>query len=101
MKNNNFSLQIILFVFFVTFFSNWASADSVSANRQTLFNSFTDYAVTLGKNSADKKEIIKERQDLRRTARLMKEERKKKELMVAQMKAQEKIIMRKQNAQSY
>lgn len=80
-------------------FPNQAFADPASASRQTKFNDLTDYAATFAKTPAERKEIILERQALRREARLQREERKKKMLMRAKMKAQENIILRKIRSQ--
>ena len=70
-------------------------ADSSTANRQTVFNNTTDFVATLGQNPQEKKEILKDRREIRREARLKNEARRKREAMRKQMKVQEEIIMRK------
>ncbi|GEM_PF-4133815 len=70
-------------------------ADSASANRQTMFNDTTDFLATVGRQTEDKKEILQERRDIRRHARLKDEERRKRAATRKRMKEQEEIIMRK------
>jgi hypothetical protein len=73
---------------------------SSTANRQTTFNNVTDYLATLGKSEQDAKEIVKERRDIRREARLKSAALLKKAQTRKKMKAQEELIMRKYRAQN-
>lgn len=77
-----------------------AFADSSPANRQTTFNNVTDYLATVGRSEQDKKEIAKERHDIRREARLKSEARQKRVAVRKRMKAQEESIMRKVRTQN-
>ena len=76
-----------------------AFADSSSANNQTIFNNVTDYLATVGRSEQDKKEIVQERHDIRREARIKSEARQKRVEMRRRMKAQEKEIIRKVRTQ--
>ena len=84
-------------VFFVSIllFSSPAFADSASANRQTTFNDTTDYLATVGKSPEDKKDILQERREIRRHARLKDEERRKRAATRQRIKAEQENIMRK------
>jgi hypothetical protein len=73
---------------------------SSTANRQTTFNNVTDYLATAGKSEQDKKEIVEERRDSRREARLKSAARQKNVQTRKKMKAQEELIMRKVRAQN-
>ena len=87
-------------LFFSAFlFSCPAFADSASANRQTAFNKTTDFLATVGKSPEDKKEILQERQEIRRHVRLKDEERRKRAAIHKRMEDQQAIIMRKIQAQ--
>jgi hypothetical protein len=77
-----------------------AYANLQSANRQTVLNDTTDFIATLGKTGRDKNEILKERRDLRRSARLKAEERRKRAATIKRMKNQQNAIMQKINAPS-
>lgn len=89
-----FSL-VVLFIALLSAFSSNVFAESSVADRQTVFNQWTDYIATIGKDEQQKKEIIKDRKHLRRQARLLSESQKKKQLMKSKMKTQEALIMRK------
>lgn len=82
----------------VLLFSCPAFADSNSANRQTTFNKTTDFLATVGKSPEDKKDILQERRDIRRSTRLKDEERRKRAATRKRMKEQQDIIMRKIHA---
>ena len=91
---------VFLFVFVLFALCHPAFADSSVANRQTVFNNVTDYLAAAGKSEQDRKEIVEERQGIRREARLKSEARQKKAETRKKMKAQEELIMRKVRAQS-
>lgn len=75
-------------------------ADPSTADRQTVLNNVTDLLATVGKDPQDKKEILKDRRDIRREARLKSEARRKQEDTRKKMKAQEEIILRKVRSNS-
>ena len=77
-----------------------ALADTTTAGRQTVFNDVTDYVATVGRDPQDKKEILKERRDIRREARLKSEARRKREETRKRMKEQQELILRKVRANS-
>ena len=68
------------------------------ADRQTFLNNVTDTFTTIGKSENEKKQIIKERQAVRREERLRNERRHHDIQTKKQMKQQQKIIMEKVNA---
>jgi hypothetical protein len=94
MNKRRFWLSLFLFCAF----SIPAHADYKSANRQTVLNDTTDFFATLGTSGRDKQEILKERRDLRREARLQDEERRKRAQTRKRMKQQQDAMMRKINA---
>jgi hypothetical protein len=79
-------------------FSLPAHADYKSANRQTFLNNTTDFFATAGKSEQDKKEIIKERHEIRRDVRLKEEARRKRVETRKRMQQQQEDMMRKINA---
>jgi hypothetical protein len=91
MNKRRFCLS--LFLFFALCIP--AHADYKSANRQTVFNDTTDFFATLGTSGRDKQEVLKERRDLRREARLQDEERRKRAETRKRMKRQQDAIMHK------
>ena len=90
----------IVIIVGVVGFSSYAFADASLANRQSVLNNFTDYLATVGKSNQDKKEILEERHDIRREARLKSEARHKRAETRKRMKEQEEQIMRKVRTQS-
>jgi hypothetical protein len=88
-------LSFLLVLFILCAFSIPAHADYRSANRQTVLNDTTDFFATLGTSGRDKQEILKERRDLRREARLKDEERRKRAQTRKRMKQQQDAIMHK------
>ncbi len=77
-----------------------AHADIKSANRQTVLNDTTDFFAALGTSGRDRNEILQERRDLRREARLNAEERRKRAATLKRMKSQQNAMMQKINAPS-
>jgi hypothetical protein len=99
----DFMKKRLVFLFVLAMFALCQPAFAVvtsTANRQTTLNNVTDYLATVGKSEQDKKEIVKDRREIRREARLKNAARQKKAETRKRMKAQEELIMRKVRAQN-
>ena len=68
------------------------------ADRQTLFNTVTDFVATIGKAPEEAREIRQERRLERRESRLREERRRQRARMRNQIAQQQQIIMEKINA---
>ena len=86
---------VVIIMLGVMTLSNPAFADPLLADRQSALNNVTDYLTTVGKSQQDKKEILEERHDIRRDARLKSEARHKRAQTRQRMKDQEESILHK------
>lgn len=92
---------IVFLLLAISVFGGSAFAGTSTADRQTVFNNITDYLACFGKDEEEKKDILKDRREMRRDVRLKNEGRRKQAQIRKRMKSQEGIIMRKLRSQGH
>jgi len=92
-------IKILVFSFlFLSFCVPLSWASDVIAQRQTFFNSVTDFVSTVGKSPQEAQNIVRKRKELRKERRLQAMETGRNAHGQKKMKKQEAAMMKKINA---
>ena len=73
------------------------NSGSADADRQTILNDVTDFFATLGKSPSETREIVYNRRNARRKARLAKERERQNAQTQRRIKSEQQAIMEKVN----